>query len=899
MKTTFLSLLILICSMAVFPCNGLAQDSRPIVRLIYFLPKDREPQPDIDTHIDSVIKEVQQFYADQMEAHGYGRKTFQFETDANGNAVVHHMKGQFNDEYYPDYPTGEVSKEIEEQLDTSKDIFLVAVDTSRTQWCGVSTGSSGRMAFLRAPGVCVRPWVAAHELGHAFGLEHDYRNIRHVMHIGQEGLPFNQIILSHCTAEWLDVHSHFNAHQTQTVNNASTTIEILPPNLVSPPNVIRLRFEITDADKLHQAQLLLSQPTGFDLIGCKRLNTKSSTIEFVTTVLTPRREAIHLEVIDAHGDITLSVFPIDITSVLPPSTVVSIPDANLASAIAQEIGNPITTHTILNLTGLNGSNRGITDLTGLEHAHSLIILDLGAEFTEDGFVNNNKILDTSALSGLTQLEALSLRNTPISDISPLARLKQLRHLNLTSTNVSDISALSDLTQLETLGLPDTPISDISPLARLKQLRFLVLIYTKVSDISVLSDLTQLATLALSGTPISDISPLARLTQLTHLQIFESSISDISPLTELTQLTHLNLFANYISDVSVLVGLTQLTHLDLSRNPLNYASINTYIPAMQAKGIEVQFDNRAHSALVKISGDGQEGIRGAALATPFVVEAMDPQGKPMQGVPVTFAVTAGVGNLSTTTAITDATGKAQTTLTLGRSPGKNIVTAAAPNITPSRLTFTAAAVGEPVQLTMDVNADGVVNIQDMVLVLSNFGQTGQNSADVNSDGVVNIQDLVLVAGNFGSGTAAPTLQPSDIEGLTTAKIQDLLTQARQTVFTDPAYLRGIVMLEQLLTALIPKETDLLHNYPNPFNPETWIPYQLSEPTDVTLHIYAVDGRVVRQLTLGHQPAGMYHSKSRAAYWDGRNEQGEHVASGVYFYTLSAGNFSATRKMLIRK
>ncbi len=99
--------------------------------------------------------------------------------------------------------------------------------------------------------------------------------------------------------------------------------------------------------------------------------------------------------------------------------------------------------------------------------------------------------------------------------------------------------------------------------------------------------------------------------------------------------------------------------------------------------------------------------------------------------------------------------------------------------------------------------------------------------------------------------------------------------------------------------IPEVTSLLPNYPNPFNPETWIPYQLAKSADVTLTIYDIQGRVVRDLDLGHQRAGMYHTRSRAAYWDGRNAQGEPVASGVYFYALTAGDFTATRKLLIRK
>ena len=102
-----------------------------------------------------------------------------------------------------------------------------------------------------------------------------------------------------------------------------------------------------------------------------------------------------------------------------------------------------------------------------------------------------------------------------------------------------------------------------------------------------------------------------------------------------------------------------------------------------------------------------------------------------------------------------------------------------------------------------------------------------------------------------------------------------------------------------TIAVPSETRLLLNYPNPFNPETWIPYQLSEPAEVTVSIYSVNGSLIRTLALGHQSAGLYRSRSRAAYWDGRNAFGERVASGLYFYTLTAGDFTATRKMLIRK
>ena len=134
--------------------------------------------------------------------------------------------------------------------------------------------------------------------------------------------------------------------------------------------------------------------------------------------------------------------------------------------------------------------------------------------------------------------------------------------------------------------------------------------------------------------------------------------------------------------------------------------------------------------------------------------------------------------------------------------------------------------EPTQLTGDVNGDGVVNIQDLVLVAGRLGQTGQNDADMNGDGVVNIQDLVLVAGALGNTAAAPSIHSQALAMLTAADVQVWLIQAQGLHLTDATSQRGIIFLEQLLVALTPKETVLLPNYPNPFNPETWIPYHLA-------------------------------------------------------------------------
>ncbi len=201
---------------------------------------------------------------------------------------------------------------------------------------------------------------------------------------------------------------------------------------------------------------------------------------------------------------------------------------------------------------------------------------------------------------------------------------------------------------------------------------------------------------------------------------------------------------------------------------------------------------------------------------------------------------------------------------------------------------------------DVNGDGVVDVHDLVVVAANFGQTGPNPADVNGDGVVNIADLIKVAGAIENAAAAPlAVNLNQKFAPTRADVQKWLTQAQQLNLTDITSQEGIRFLEQLLVTLTPKKTALLPNYPNPFNPETWIPYQLAEAADVTIQIYASNGQLVRTLGIGNQSAGLYQQRNRAVYWDGKNELDEPVASGVYFYTLTTGEFTATRKMLIRK
>ena len=160
---------------------------------------------------------------------------------------------------------------------------------------------------------------------------------------------------------------------------------------------------------------------------------------------------------------------------------------------------------------------------------------------------------------------------------------------------------------------------------------------------------------------------------------------------------------------------------------------------------------------------------------------------------------------------------------------------------------------------------------------------------------------MIAQHMGESTAAApsTIAIDSVEGLNPVMLQTWIERAHIEADGSIAFEQGIATLQRLLESLVPEKTRLLANYPNPFNPETWIPYQLAEPAEVSISIYTANGKLVRTLELGHQSVGIYESRSQAAHWDGRNEIGESVASGFYFYTLTTGKFAATRRMLIRK
>ena len=568
MKTKLYSVITLFAFVALVALpNSFAQDalSQPSVRLIYFLPSDRPVRPDRIAALSQLMKETQEFYADEMERHGYGRKTFNVETGKNGEPVVHRIDGKFNDAYYHQQTIDKVWKELKDAFDTPQRIYFVAIDISTERLDGRCGGAKGyseqrvRGFLMPASGHCFNLPLAAHELGHTFALEHDFRDDRYIMSYGS-----NPNSLSKCAAEWLDAHGFFNNVSAQV--NRDVRIQMLAPT-AAPPNGIRLRFEVNAVERLHQAMLYLkptlADPTrDFKLDACQVLDAESETIEFVTRELVDKsQDEVTLQVIDKHGGMTRQTFPIDIAPILPAPIFLEIPDPNLATALRKALGLAenarIPERDLRRLTELDARKSEIKNLTGLEHAERLRSLEL----------RENQILDIRPLANLKNLKKLILDSNNVRDITALANLTQLTWLLIGDNPISDFTPLPNLTQLEALGIWNSNISDTTLLANLTQLTDLWLNQNKINDITPLANLTQLKHLYLPHNRIHNVTPLTGLTDLDTLHLQNNSIRDIHPLAKLTKLTDLRLEDNQISDVSPLVGLVNLEALSLIRNPI--------------------------------------------------------------------------------------------------------------------------------------------------------------------------------------------------------------------------------------------------------------------------------------------------------------------------------------------
>ena len=615
--------------------------------------------------------------------------------------------------------------------------------------------------------------------------------------------------------------------------------------------------------------------------------------------------------------------------------------------------------TLANLERLHLWGNNISDISPLSNLTNLTVLDLqGNHITDispllnltnltELYLGSNSISDILPLARLTNLKILYLWSNSISDISAVASLTNLTRLDLWDNTISNIFPLIGLTNLTSLHLWENNISDISAVASLRNLRYLSLGGNNISDISAVVNLTHLTHLHVPGNNISDIETIERLIARGTVVYFRDNPAFETPgpkiedgwvglIVPATGVRNGSDAAASGRDFLAEASDGTLTEADVA---FNGASAGTHV------GDSVWLSATLNAADPNNIGTlARDYILARGIDYPVVYAVVPIQSETPQQTRVYIGGGPVKVWLNGTLVYKDTDprngGVYETAVPVRLNAGNNLLFIAAYRQYPWTDRWgaffgfqdgTGYTVGAPAPSAgnLDVNGDGQVNVIDLAVVALFYGTQVPEGlslpADVNADGIVNILDLTAVAHGIDTQESTNGLSLIEVEAALAAAAElDGVAEA-PTGFRNPSqHLRRITYhnvataladaehlgysvhavlkeLLQLLTEMaeVPETTALLPNYPNPFNPETWIPYRLSKDAAVMLTIHDVRGALVRELTLGHQSAGVYESRARAAYWDGKNQLGEQVASGIYFYTLTAGEFTATRKMLVAK
>ena len=552
------------------------------------------------------------------------------------------------------------------------------------------------------------------------------------------------------------------------------------------------------------------------------------------------------------------------------------------------------------------------------------------------------ILNLSGLVELPKLTSVDICGGELSDISALRRSTGLKELYLVGNEISDISPLASLPGLTRLNLKHNEVSDLSPIEELSSLTWLDLRDNEISDVSPLAELSNLTWVDLSDNAITDVSPLALLPNLTWMGLAENTGIDAAELERFSPKTSI-LHSDFVNSAFpeagpkivgpwlwAIVPGAGVSDADLLEKASKGAATEVKVATFGTTEDKPIGSGKwkAH----RLSPTGADNLNqmtdalgwgsGSEIYEHVVYGSVTLNSPRKQETTMLVGSDDGVkvwlnGEVVHYNPVTRGAGDYEDAFPVTLKQGTNVLLVAVDNRGHGAFSgffgfakdtdYTVNPIGKKFTVKIpawDVNRDGETNILDLILVGQDFGKARSANArtDVNKDGKRNIADLVLVAQHLGeiSGTsAAPAMLATGNLKLDPAMIRGWISQAEIENDGSLAFQHGISNLQRLLALVPPQSTVVLANYPNPFNPETWIPYRLSEPAEVTVRIYTVSGTLVRTLALGHQLVGIYEERSRAAYWDGKNAVGESVASGVYFYTLTAGDFTATRNMLIRK
>ena len=902
------------------------------VRMIYFSPSDHPHRAAVVDSMKTMIRQIQTFYAEQMKAHGYGNKTFRIETDAQGEPLVHRVSGPH---YYG----------VWETFDRDTNVYLVFADVEDT-----AAGRGGRWTKNGGEGIVFDYLdfdTAAHELGHAFGLHHDFRDDAYIMSYG----PRRDRRLSACNAEFLAVHTYFNPNSS-VEPGLSPTIELISPSTYPTGSTsVPIKLKSASSKGLHQT--ILSAPLrNYALQTCRSLVSKKEAVvehEYdVTVPYSPRYSSslsylgthqLVVDVVDTDGN--LASRDVGLAERSPymiarlrynrgrwVSGLSFSPDGSLLALASS--GNWITEgrdsevalwdvasrQRVASLqherrvNALSFSPDGIL-LAGMVQGQ-ILLWDVAsrqrvATLQHDGWVN------ALSFSPDGSLLASGNGNTVwLWDVASRQRVATLQHEDWVSalSFSPDGSLLASIENENTVWLWD--VASRQRVATLQHEGW-------VSALSFSPDGSLLASIENRNTVwLWDVASRQRVASLQHeRRVNALSFSPDGSLLAVGSKWGVGVLLWDVASRQRVATLYEphVSSISFSPDGSPLAAVSESDGAVWLWDMSKVAAAQTVHSLAKVSGDSQAGAARVQLAAPFVVSALNQDGSPVAGVRVTFSVTAGGGLLSPTSdadpcavgssassiaSYTDANGQASVRLTLGSEPRTNIVEATVEGL--ESATFTATAEQAIPQRLTKVCGDSQEGLVDEQLAES-FVVSVSDEDGAAMSGVV-----VSFTVTAGEGALSATTTATDANGRAATKLTLGSESGTNTVEATVEGLSPVTFtatgeksaLASLFDTFLgagkrasrPDRTQLLQNAPNPFNSQTVLSYFLLEPGSARLEVFSLTGQRVAVLHQGPQQAG-YHR----LHWDGRDAAGHPVASGAYLYRLVTDEAVLTRKLIL--
>ena len=662
------------------------------VRLIYFRPSDRPYEEQTVEQFKEMVLQSQAFFAEQMEGQGYGPLTFAVERDAEGELVVHDFESQNPDDYFSDDCHSEAFTEIINVFDTSSNIYLAFIDHSRG---GRARG--GRFGKSGGAASTVRfEWkVMAHELGHAFGLQHDFRDDAHIMSYGND--PDR---LSECGARFLSVHPYFNPQIATSMESPRPSVMLLSPaEFPEGQSRVSMELQLEDPDGLHQVFVsVLSHPLGWaagfhEIVACRDLSGQASVLDIEFDDPTPAyffgpSKEVLVEVVGSDGDygnehytfIEKSPYHHAIwrNSEHQANDVDFSPDGSLL-AVSSPDGIRLWDVESLDLTRSFGSFGG-TGGADFSPDGSLLatvgskatILDLRAErsfgleetrgagpvaFSPDG-----SLLAVGERGGILKLWNVETRTAALSLEGHASH--SIEHLSFTS----DGSLLASVGANE-LFLWDVATGEQRTAPGLPQ-------GTSFTGVASAPHTPMLAFSAHDGVWIWFPSSEGEAKPMSVDDCDSASGIALSPSGQV-----LAVLCSWGESIHLVDAFTQESLVEFGvggATSVGFSPDGRLLAAASYSGMVSMWDvsewmQPRPGAIAKVSGDDQEGPVGSELAEPYIVQVFDHEGNPLPGAKVTFQVISGGGDIdgySAREVVTDADGLAEAVLSLGVSPGQN-------------------------------------------------------------------------------------------------------------------------------------------------------------------------------------------------------------------------------------